>query len=172
MKISAFFTALVMALSLYNVAHAKVIVNDGIYDWEITTIHGSFDSINADPSTPNLTLQPWWGSASVAGFFANTVAEQFDFPISGIYGPFFAWGYRSSSESEVAFCNNFSGPYGNCGPSSVLMTHYPYPKTATAVFAVAEKVSPVPVPAGLPLVLTGLAGFAGLRMRKKRKAQV
>lgn len=30
----------------------------------------------------------------------------------------------------------------------------------------------VPLPAGLPLVLTGLAGFAGLRMRKKRNAQV
>jgi hypothetical protein len=27
----------------------------------------------------------------------------------------------------------------------------------------------VPLPAGLPLVLTGLAGFLGLRMRKKRK---
>lgn len=29
--------------------------------------------------------------------------------------------------------------------------------------------TPVPVPAGLPLVLTGLAGFAGLRIRNKRK---
>ncbi|MEP1200904.1 VPLPA-CTERM sorting domain-containing protein [Tateyamaria sp.] len=29
----------------------------------------------------------------------------------------------------------------------------------------------VPLPAGLPLVLTGLAGFAGFRMRKKQKAQ-
>lgn len=32
-------------------------------------------------------------------------------------------------------------------------------------------ISVVPLPAGLPLLLTGLAGFAGLRMRKKRKAQ-
>lgn len=36
------------------------------------------------------------------------------------------------------------------------------------------KISAVPLPAGLPLVLTGLAGFVGLRIRKRkrRKAQV
>ena len=32
--------------------------------------------------------------------------------------------------------------------------------------------APIPLPAGLPLLLTGLAGFAGLRLRQKRKAQV
>lgn len=32
--------------------------------------------------------------------------------------------------------------------------------------------TPIPLPAGLPLLITGLAGFAGLRMRKKRAAQV
>lgn len=46
----------------------------------------------------------------------------------------------------------------------------------TAAFAArfyyVDIVSPVPLPAGLPLVLTGLAGLAGLRMRHKRKAQV
>ncbi len=38
--------------------------------------------------------------------------------------------------------------------------------------SITPALAPVPLPAGLPLVLTGLAGFAGLRMRKKRKAQV
>jgi len=32
--------------------------------------------------------------------------------------------------------------------------------------------APIPLPAGLPLLLTGLAGFAGLRLRKKRAAKV
>jgi hypothetical protein len=32
--------------------------------------------------------------------------------------------------------------------------------------------APVPLPAGFPLLLTGLAGFAGLLLRKKRKAHV
>lgn len=33
-------------------------------------------------------------------------------------------------------------------------------------------ITPVPLPAGLPLLLTGLAGFVGLRMREKRAARV
>ncbi|MEM1073272.1 MAG: VPLPA-CTERM sorting domain-containing protein [Pseudomonadota bacterium] len=37
-----------------------------------------------------------------------------------------------------------------------------------AVWSEAEPPAPVPLPAGLPLVLTGLAGLAGLRVRSKR----
>lgn len=35
-----------------------------------------------------------------------------------------------------------------------------------------QQLTPIPLPAGLPLLITGLAAFAGLRMRKKRAAQV
>ncbi len=43
--------------------------------------------------------------------------------------------------------------------------------TSTPATSFSLDISVVPLPAGLPLLLTGLAGFAGLRMRQKRKAQ-
>ncbi|MEP1352873.1 MAG: VPLPA-CTERM sorting domain-containing protein [Tateyamaria sp.] len=147
-----------------NVAHAAVIVDDGKDKWEITTLLGSFNSINSDTSTPDLTSMPWWDDFNKAGFFAQSVADRLSLP-DDEFGPAFAHVAGATvvvSRSCILLFNL------NCGivPNGAL------PQTTSARFAVATLVPTVPLPAGLPILLTGLAGFAGLRMRKKWKAQV
>ena len=63
--------------------------------------------------------------------------------------------------------------YWRGSPVSPECGEYDYTIRLDASFPVkVVQVGAVPLPAGLPLVLTGLAGFAGLRLRKKRSVQV
>lgn len=70
----------------------------------------------------------------------------------------------------VTCCSLFiyTTPNGSLAGLSNVNTSVPLASDTGLIFTPAT----VPLPAGLPLLATGLAGFTALRMRKKRKAQV
>ncbi|MEP1198261.1 VPLPA-CTERM sorting domain-containing protein [Tateyamaria sp.] len=166
LKFSAFFAAFVTALFISKVAQAAVIVADGTDKWEITTITGTFSSISADTTLTDYTSLPWYGTRGMAAPFAIAVGDRLGIPNGSSVGPYFVF-TAFGSTANVFFC-----PDLDLSSDCPTPDYKPISAGDTHTFAWATKVSPVPLPAGLTLVLTGLAGFAGLRMRKQRKAQV
>lgn len=80
--------------------------------------------------------------------------------------------FRGANDSGIATTfscadRDVSFGCGGEGPSGLSLIN---DLNATTQFS--HQLTPIPLPAGLPLLITGLAAFAGLRMRKKRAAQV
>lgn len=145
--------------AMASAAHA-VVVDYGGTDYEVTSFTGS--SYTSNQSL--LESQIWFGDTGIADHFANAVNTQLGLNAISVYGPYFAYasfigpngpGFRERSwDIRISAVNGESQSASN----------------TSWVFATATAVSPVPLPAGGVLLLTGLAGMAALRRRKKPTA--
>ena len=130
-------------------------------DFDITTVTGTFDSLN---STGLLSNQIWFGDQLLAIDFATAVGFSLGTPnFGGDDGPLFAYGTDGTdSFLGVTFGILFSGPPQPIG--NIVSVG------STLTFAVATPLSAVPLPAGGMLMLSGLAGIAAFKRRKKHPA--
>lgn len=69
----------------------------GFGQYDITTLQTSYNA-----STTFLQSQPWWGSSSAALTFASTVGSSFGAPLSGFYGPLFAYSIQNTNPVKAA----------------------------------------------------------------------
>lgn len=161
-RIFKLFSAGVVAVGLSAAAAsaASLRVNVDGSVWDVSTASGTFETLSG-----TLSSQEWWGSSAKADAFADAVfaaiatTGQTNFPeyafayrTSGSQPPFADWVIPCST---LIICDE-TGPVDGIQRS----------------WAVGSKVSAVPLPASVSLLLLGLAGFAGLGRRKKRAAQV
>jgi hypothetical protein len=128
-------------------------------EFDITTIFRSFNDNQA-----LLEAQIWWGGAIIASDFASVVGDLFG-PIDPSFnGPHFA----ISEEPLLVFGELvvkvvvFNG-LGEVEQSNRVTTN-------NRTYAVASPISAVPLPTGGLLLLSGVAGFAGLKRRSSRAA--
>ena len=176
-----------MGISLASTAPVKAA--SVIYDWSGTCSSGCTGTATGvltlvDTYTPgtNVSASDFlsWSYSSSSGSYVV--------PGNGNYDP------SNSFENNVAGPRTGPLPVGTglgavaidfSGSGTVFGTDFPGVGEWTSQFGPAGisndrgstyswtlRTTPVPLPAGAPLVLTGLAGLAALRMRKKRKAQV
>ena len=146
-----------LCLSFVSGAVEAVTVTVGDTDWDVTTIEGS--------SLDNLALlksQEWWGDFALAGLFGNAVDDSLGYPnetVGETSGPIFAYQADSLSVSgRTKFLRT-----GFIG-TAVLSRSESY------VFAVADRASVVPLPAGLPLLFTGIGGLVLFGARRRCSA--
>lgn len=125
-------------------------------DFDVTTITGTF----ADNQTL-LESQVWWGIPSLAFEFASVVGADLGIPNFTYYGPLFAFSASTTPPNVTTYAfddfDQFAFPFSRLPSDPV-------------TYAVATPVSPVPLPAGGVLLLTGLGGVAAFKRRKKRSA--
>lgn len=130
-------------------------------DFDVTTITGTF----AD-NRELLEGQVWFGSTDLAALFVSAVGFDlglFSNPafLPTATGPLFATSFGGTFDT-VRFSFTETG-------QDVTITGLGDDVVAT--FAIAQPtISAVPLPAGGLLLLSGLAGVAGLKRRKKRAA--
>ncbi|MRU13821.1 VPLPA-CTERM sorting domain-containing protein [Roseovarius sp. A21] len=106
--------------------------------------------------------QTWWGLEALAYDFASSFGSSDDHLNSG-FGAYFAYAY----DEGVNQVYNRA-----CRGTYCYYTYFQDSGTVDRYYATAEQISPVPLPASLPLLLAGAAGLAGIgRFRKKRAAQ-
>ena len=151
-------------------------------DDSVVSANGSYDTT----SDGGDALLGWTGSSSVGDGFVISgslsdisgadLGLQFFFDDAGILSAIYEKGAGdqfSFQEVDVGFISYFEGSQvfsirAECpsvfGCNEMNGTHIAANWTNAP--------SAIPLPAGLPLILTGLAGLAGLRMRKKRALQV
>lgn len=145
--------ASVFAASASASVAATFAVNGTEYD--VTTFTGFYDD-----NAALLQSQVWWGNSNLAGEFAVAVGDALGVPnCYGSEGPYFAW---EASVSSVTFDYLDNGVTLSSGGTTGL--------GSTAVFAVATEMSPVPLPAGVLLLVTGLGAVAAVKRRSKRGA--
>jgi len=143
-------------------AHAATVdVSVGGMNWKVSTIDGVFGDLLS-----TLDDQAWWGDGTLAGDFAEAVG----FSLGGnVYSPTLvgpAFAYTNGSTTVFDACALFSGATtASCGATNKFSAVNSNPIVYT--FAIAEKISAVPLPAGLPLLAAGI-GFLGLMGRRKR----
>ena len=114
----------------------------------VTDLSLDFDS-NMLTVTLNTTLtNPTWNTASFNGIH-----------ITAASGMFTSFGLSSATISPITTSFDADELFINWAGAS-------YVDGSTAVFDIGYEVASVPLPAGFPLVLTGLFGFAWLRRRK------
>ena len=136
----------------------QVSYNNVAYD--VTTITGTFDN-----NTALLESQVWWGDAAAAQAFAGLVGDALGYPnsynSSGGAGPDFAYEIGQDPSPPP-----YTHGYVFRQSDQSVVGYYP-PTPSTATYAVAT-LAPVPLPAGGVLMVTALAGLAGLRRRKRQ----
>lgn len=148
---------------------AAVITNDVVVnnqDWRVSILEAdTFENIAS-----LLTSQIWFGNYDLAFDFAFAFGPSDDSvnadTIFGdrAIGALFAYEADSTNSGfRATWCSSSFG----CVDGDLLgsSTDLEYR------FAVAERIDPIPLPAGLSLLLTGLAGFGVLRLRKKQTAK-
>jgi hypothetical protein len=150
MKIwKACVAAYALSLAAALPAAAATVTVDG-HDWDITVTTTSFSASSVD-----LQAQPWWNSESKANAFASALLP------SNLDSVFFPYASFTSFNIPLASsCITLNGAV-SCGVVFSLAGFAPY--------AFATKVNPIPLPAGAPLVLSGIAALAGLQWRKRRE---
>ncbi|WP_272011622.1 VPLPA-CTERM sorting domain-containing protein [Roseovarius sp. ZX-A-9] len=146
--------ALALSIAVPAANAATVTVNGS--DWEINTVRGTFGDIEGV-----LTSQVWWGDRAVAIDFAEVVGDTLGLPNFGIRGPSFS--YVEAFDPKWVSSAFWNSPLS-------IVSELNTDKTAFRTWAVATPVAPIPIPASGLLLLTGLAGVAGLKRRKKRAA--
>ncbi|MFK7878321.1 VPLPA-CTERM sorting domain-containing protein [Roseobacter sp.] len=151
-----------MALSAASAYAATVRVNVDGAEWAVTTLDTTFEE-----SSVLLRSQTWWRpefqiardraikfSAAVntgLGMYPNSATNTLE-------GPLFAFTIDGlAQEADV---------YRYTVPPSAPVQSYHW-QDEVRPYAYAIKISAVPLPAGGVLILTGLAGFAALRRRRK-----
>lgn len=143
--------------TMATVSHAATFSVNGT-DWDITTFPGSFENNEA-----LLVSQVWYGNEALAQDFANAVGLSLGvLTANSNLGPLFAFDDPSGpllSAASVRVSTLIAGSFGVVETS--VSAEY-------AIATVVPPVSTVPLPAGGLLLVSGLAGIAGLRRRKKR----
>jgi len=114
-----------------------------------------------------LESQVLWGEQTVAREFATLLGGGLGFPNAGNdLSPFFGFTVPVGfPEDPVVFAQPFQESTGLVRAVAVRSDF----TGVNLTWAVAEKVNPVPLPAGGLLLLTGLATAAGLGYRKTRR---
>jgi len=157
---------LALALSSAAASAASVVVKVGGFDYRVTTKFGTFIALNDAGILDGTRLdqQIWWGKQTLAKQFSEAVGLGLGpnaSPLSFGAGPLFAYaGGEPNSLAVPAACFGFNDFLGCSSVSDVDWT-----------YAVATQVPPVPLPAGAPLVLSGLAALAGLGWRRRREGR-
>jgi len=140
----------------------QVTYNSVVYD--VTTMTGSFDNNSA-----LLESQVWWGDATAAQAFAGLVGSALGYPNSCFYqdycGPDFA--YQLVQDPSPP---NYTIGYVFRESDQSVVNWYPATPSTGRTYAIAS-VAPVPLPAGGVLMVTAVAGLAGLRRRKRQAAR-
>lgn len=162
-----------MALSAASAYSATVRVNVDGAEWAVTTLNTTFEE-----SSVLLRSQTWWRPASwrfpqrdigrerAIKFSAAVNTGLGMYPNSAtntLEGPLFAFTIDGlAQEADV---------YRYTVPPSAPVQSYHW-QDEVRPYAYAIKISAVPLPAGGVLILTGLAGFAALRRRRKCHTKV
>jgi hypothetical protein len=140
---------------------SAVTLTYGAQDYEITTISGTFDALGT-----TLMDQAWWGDIGLSGELAKLLGTTLGLPnssLGAVSGPAFAFEeYTSGGVQKNYSARIFSGNLNYFGRSNT--------EQEVWAVAVAPTVPAVPLPAGGLLLLSGLAGVAALKRRKKLTA--
>ena len=127
--------------------------------YDVTRLETSFDG-----SSALMESSPWWGDASLALAFANTLGGSLDYPNLG-FGPFFA--YSTCSAAECGFPYDIVNVENTfCLESCLGPELYPYPADAPYAFAVGSAVT-TPEPGSLGMMFAALV-VLGLLVGMKR----
>ncbi len=143
--------ALAVALVSYGGSAGAATVTVGTDTYEITTVSGSFED-----NKTYLTGLDWWGNETLA----TELATAFQTPLVNFA---FETGYFGFARGDVKAAEFFN--------ESVTQIKYPSASSDIYVYAGGYKVSEVPLPAALPLLLAGIGGL-GFIGRRRQKAKV
>lgn len=161
-------TALVLIFGFSAPIYASVIQSNVTIngeEWEVSILETTFNDQSA-----LLQSQPWWGDFGLASEFvlAFGIPDGTANIPSGLIGPYFAYqvGIGPRPDAILSSAQLFTSPVDTFAGGIIRDAGDRFR------YAVAVQVAPVPLPAGLPLLLTGLVAFLGLRKRKMRAAQV
>lgn len=157
-RMKTFFASFCLAVGLSTAVCAATLTGSISGD-KFFEIYFEDDNTNGKLDLSEFT--GWQGFSAYAGFEAriplllaigNTPALQ----------PFAVSGGSCTILSNYSFCFQDASGRSAIAPNTNEQWSY----------SLSTDVSNIPLPAGLPLVLTGLAGFVGVRMWKKRTPQV
>ncbi len=143
-------------------ATVQVTYNSVVYD--VTTYSGSFDSNSA-----LLESQVWWGDAAAAQDFAALVGSALGYPNDCFYQDYCGPDFAYQLVQDPSPPNYTIGYVFRQSDQSVVAWH-PATVSTARTYAIAT-LAPVPLPAGGVLMVTALAGLAGLRRRKRQTAR-
>jgi hypothetical protein len=147
-------------------------------DYNIGTVTGTYDSFKLQ-----IEGSDWWGDIDLAGKLALEVKDYFGFTQSNL-GPLFAYEVNGASCYNDLLCisasfivgdsdfENYNPPESSACYNSFCdqVDQLAADTTRSFVYAVSIPLSPVPLPAGGLLLLSGLVGVVALKRRKKRTA--
>lgn len=156
MNLKTLATAAAIALFGATASIAASVTVNGT-DYNVTTISGTFADNQA-----LLENQVWFGDAGLAEEFARAVHGIFDF-VNEADGAYFAIELEGSLVTgDVLFAATDS-----TSPDPFILTAV---ASSALIYAVAEPVEAVPLPAGGLLLLSAFGGVATLNRRKNRAA--
>jgi hypothetical protein len=151
--------AFVVTLTFTATESRAVVVNYLGTNYDVTSFEGTYNDSKA-----LLESQVWFGSFAIASDFAALIKTDLGLPGFTVYSPYFAFetNLLETEYTHRAWDIRLNGGLGGVGGQSQATN-------ANWTFATAT-VSAVPLPAGGVLLLTALAGVAGLRLRKTTAA--
>ena len=140
-------------------------------DYNVTTVEGSFVE-----HEELLRQQVWFGDEDLARAFATADLEDTLFPdFPSLTVPVFAFeGRRRSPAEGPSVSGYFAGPANTfapflpSGPAGTQLAFFSGRDVRS--YAIATRISAVPLPTGGFLLLSGFVGIAALKCRKKRAA--